>query len=241
MSVTDTKALGTPMGRRVLLGMMGAGAAGILFGSTAQRWVGDVLSPFTSSSGFGLGSILPAANRFRIYSITGAIPTTSPATYSLKVSGLCAKPYSLSLAELQGLPPSSLTKDFQCVTGWRVPSVHWRGVKLADIIDRAQPTSRATALRFVSFDGVYTESLTMDQARRNDMIVAYEFENKPLTTDHGGPVRLYAAPMYGYKSAKWLGGIELVDKVEPGYWEQRGYDVNAWVGHSNGRNDAPTS
>ena len=53
------------------------------------------------------------------------------------------------------------------------------------------------------------------------------------------PVRLYAAPMYGYKSLKWLGGIELTDTVVPGYWEVRGYDVDAWVGHSNGRADAP--
>jgi DMSO/TMAO reductase YedYZ molybdopterin-dependent catalytic subunit len=46
--------------------------------------------------------------------------------------------------------------------------------------------------------------------------------------------------MYGYKSCKWLGTIEVVDAVHPGYWERRGYDVDAWVGHSNGRNDAPT-
>lgn len=239
--MTAAKAQGVPVGRRVLLGMMGAGAVGILFGSSAQRLIGDALSPLTSNSGFGLGSILPAANRFRIYSVTGAIPRADPATYSLKISGLCAHPFSLSLAELQAMPATTLSKDFQCVTGWRVPSVHWQGVKLADLIDRAHPEAQAKALRFRSFDGVYTESLTLDQARRDDVIAAYQFEGKPLSADHGGPVRLYVAPMYGYKSAKWLSGIELVDKVEPGYWEQLGYAVNAWVGHSNGRNDIPTS
>jgi DMSO/TMAO reductase YedYZ molybdopterin-dependent catalytic subunit len=61
-----------------------------------------------------------------------------------------------------------------------------------------------------------------------------------VSRDHGGPVRLLVAPMYGYKSCKWLGTIEVVDAVHPGYWERRGYDVDAWVGHSNGRNDAPT-
>jgi DMSO/TMAO reductase YedYZ molybdopterin-dependent catalytic subunit len=54
-------------------------------------------------------------------------------------------------------------------------------------------------------------------------------------------VRLYVAPMYGYKSCKWLGGIELTSDVQPGYWENEGYDVDAWVGKSNGRDDAPTS
>ena len=54
-------------------------------------------------------------------------------------------------------------------------------------------------------------------------------------------MRLYVAPMYGYKSCKWLGAIQVADHVEPGYWEQEGYDVDAWVGQSNGRSDVPTS
>ena len=60
----------------------------------------------------------------------------------------------------------------------------------------------------------------------------------PVSREHGGPVRLYVAPMYGYKSLKWMSRIEVVDRVEPGYWETVGnYDVEGWVGHSNGRND----
>ena len=51
---------------------------------------------------------------------------------------------------------------------------------------------------------------------------------------------MYVAPMYGYKSAKWLEGIEVTRKVVPGYWEERGYDIDAWVGDSNGRNDERT-
>jgi DMSO/TMAO reductase YedYZ molybdopterin-dependent catalytic subunit len=70
-------------------------------------------------------------------------------------------------------------------------------------------------------------------------MIAYEMEGKPVTSDHGGPVRLYVAPMYGYKSCKWLDGIEVTDRVIPGYWEERGYDVDAWIGTSNGRDDEP--
>ena len=99
----------------------------------------------------------------------------------------------------------------------------------------------ATALAFHSFDGADTESLTLDQARRPDVIVAYEMLRAPVTREHGGPVRLYVAPMYGYKSLKWLGSIEVAADVRPGYWEQLGYDVDGWVGGSNGRDDAPTS
>ena len=94
--------------------------------------------------------------------------------------------------------------------------------------------------RFHSFDGAYTESLTLAQARRNDVIVAYQLEGSPLSDEHGGPVRLYVAPMYGYKSCKWLDHIELTKAVEEGYWEERGYDVDGWVGRSNGRDDRAT-
>ena len=70
-------------------------------------------------------------------------------------------------------------------------------------------------------------------------MVAYAMEDKPISQAHGGPVRLYVAPMYGYKSCKWLDGIKVVPKVEPGYWEDLGYDVDAWIGKSNGRSDSP--
>jgi DMSO/TMAO reductase YedYZ molybdopterin-dependent catalytic subunit len=112
---------------------------------------------------------------------------------------------------------------------------------LSTLLDLAKVKPEGKALHFTSFDGTYTESLTLDQARRPDVIVAYEMEGKPVSSDHGGPVRLYVAPMYGYKSCKWLDGIEVTDHVEQGYWEDEGYDVDGWVGSSNGRSDEPTS
>ena len=126
------------------------------------------------------------------------------------------------------------------MTGWRVDDVEWRGVKVRDVLDRAGVRSGATHLRIWSFDGAYTESLTMEQARRDDVLVAHEMLGAPVTQQHGGPVRLYVAPMYGYKSLKWLDRIEVIDHLDEGYWEERGYDVDAWVGRSNGRGDAPT-
>ena len=97
----------------------------------------------------------------------------------------------------------------------------------------------AVALAFDSYDGADTESLTLDQARLPDVIVAYRMLGAPITTEHGGPVRLYVAPMYGYKSLKWLSAIRVVDRVEPGFWEQNGYAVDGWVDGSNGRHDTP--
>jgi DMSO/TMAO reductase YedYZ molybdopterin-dependent catalytic subunit len=71
--------------------------------------------------------------------------------------------------------------------------------------------------------------------------VALTMFGNPVTHNHGGPVRLYVAPMYGYKSAKWLSGIEVTAEVEKGYWEHLGYDTDGWVGASNGRDDPKTS
>ena len=231
---------GTPIGRRVFFGLVGMGALGVLFGGKIEDWLSSAAAPVVAHDPTGLSSLLPLEG-FRYYSVTGDFPNRAPSAYSLKVNGLVEHPYTLSYDDLVALPPTMLTKDFQCVTGWRVHNVHWTGVKLRDLLDRAVVKPNGKALRFTSFDGEYTESLTLDQARRDDVIVAYSMQGKPLSSDHGGPARLYVAPMYGYKSCKWLDTIEVVDHVIPGYWEDNGYDVDGWVGHSNGRDDKPTS
>ena len=217
------------------------GAAGILVGKRVQSVFADIMAPIQAADPTGLTQLLPAAGGFRFYTITDSFPSIDPAAYRLHVTGLVDRPLTLTLDDLKAMPPTSLVKDFQCVTGWRVAAVHWTGVLLSHILDQAGVQTAGRALRFHSFDGADTESLTLDQARRSDVIVAYEMLGAPVTTDHGGPVRLYVAPMYGYKSLKWMDGIEVTSQVIPGYWEQNGYDVDGWIGGSNGRDDKPVS
>jgi DMSO/TMAO reductase YedYZ molybdopterin-dependent catalytic subunit len=239
MEELDQAALpGTPVGRRVFLGLLGLGGLGIVFGAKVQDVLERTVGPYISKDGTGLAALLPIG-RFRIYTVTGELPHRAKADYTLRVHGLVDSPFELTYAELLALPPTRLDKDFQCVTGWRVLDVTWKGVRLADLLDRAGVQGEATAVRFTSFDGAYTESLTLKQARRSDVIVAYQLEGDDISDAHGGPVRLYVAPMYGYKSIKWLEGIELTKQVHPGYWEELGYDVDAWIGKSNGRDDQP--
>jgi len=232
---------GRPVGRRIVLGMLGLGALGVAFGDKLQDIESAFLRPVEERDPTGLTSLIPAGNTFRFYSITADEPQRTPSDYTLTVDGLVERPATLSLADLNAMPQTALVKDFQCVTGLRVPGVHWSGVALPDLLDHVGVQKGATALQFTSFDGAYTESLTLSQARRRDVLVATQMLGGPVSKAHGGPVRLYVAPMYGYKSCKWLGGIKATSRVIPGFWENNGYDVDAWVGKSNGRSDAPTT
>jgi DMSO/TMAO reductase YedYZ molybdopterin-dependent catalytic subunit len=210
---------------------MGAlGAAGIIFGAKVQNALGDAF-------GGGLGGLLPGGNRFRIYTITNSYPKISESEYRLEVSGLVRNPQTLTLADLKAMPATSFVQAFQLVNGWTVSNVHWEGVKLSDVLDHAGVEEGAVALSFESYDGADTESLTLDQARLPDVIVAYRMLGAPVTTEHGGPVRLYVGPMFGYKSLKWLSAIRVVDQVIPGFWEQNGYPVNGWRDGSTGPTD----
>jgi DMSO/TMAO reductase YedYZ molybdopterin-dependent catalytic subunit len=229
--VVPTEPVASParvaVGRRVFLGIGALGALGVAFGSSVQSFLGGAV-------GTGLGGLLPFGDRFRIYSITGRYPTISRSKFRLEVSGLVERPTIFTLADLEAMPSTSFVKTFQCVTGWKVPDVAWEGVKLSDILTTVGVKPEAVALKFESYDGADTESLTLDQAHLPDVIVAYKMLGAPVTREHGGPVRLYVAPMFGYKSLKWLSAIRVVDRVEPGFWEENGYPTNGWLDGTTG-------
>jgi DMSO/TMAO reductase YedYZ molybdopterin-dependent catalytic subunit len=206
-----------------MLGMVGLGAVGIVVGARAQKSIAPVSS--------GISGILPGVGGFRYYSVVSSVKRIAPADYELEIDGLVKRPAKISYAELTSvLPQTHMVRNFQCVDGWRVENVAWSGVALPDLLDHVGVLPAAKALRISSFDGAYTDSLTLSQARRRDVIVATSMLGAPVTHDHGGPVRLYVAPMYGYKSVKWLSRIELVSAVEAGYWEKRGYEIDGWIG-----------
>jgi len=115
-----------------------------------------------------------------------------------------------------------------------VEDVRWGGVRFQHLLDLAQPLPAATAIRFVSLEQPYEDSLTLDQLRLPDAMLAYEMDAEPLARPHGAPVRVVLPEMYGYKGVKWVTRMELVSRQPEGYWEERGYDQDAWVGHSNG-------
>ncbi|MEW2630404.1 molybdopterin-dependent oxidoreductase [Streptomyces sp. NPDC048389] len=220
--------------------MLGLGAAGVAAAPSLQRGLEGFLGAAADKDPTGLTSLLPNGGGFRYYSVASSVPRRTAENYRLTVDGLVRHPATYSLADLRALPQTRVVRDVQCVTGWRVPDTPFEGVRLSDLLDAAGVRPTARAIRFTCFDGTYSESLTLTQARRDDVLVALRMQDKPVSHTHGGPVRLYVAPMYFYKSAKWLSGITVTEAVRPGYWEERGYDVDAWVGRSNGRTDSPT-
>ncbi|MFD5419087.1 molybdopterin-dependent oxidoreductase [Streptomyces sp. NPDC127069] len=220
--------------------MVGLGAAALATAPYVQGGFEAFLGAASEKDPTGLTGLLPNGGGFRYYSVAASVPERGPENYRLTVDGLVERPTTYTLDALQRLPQSRVVRDVQCVTGWRVPGTSFEGVPLARLLDAAGVRPEARAVRFSCFDGTYTESLTLPQARRDDVMVALRMQDEPMRHSHGGPVRLYVAPMYFYKSAKWLSGITVTRDVEPGYWERLGYDVDAWVGRSNGRDDAPT-
>ncbi|MFD7091838.1 molybdopterin-dependent oxidoreductase [Streptomyces sp. NPDC056730] len=220
--------------------MLGLGAAGLVTAPYLQRGLEAFLGSAADKDPTGLTGLLPNGGGFRYYSVTGSVPRKGPDTYRLTVGGLVDRPATYTLDALRALPQTRVVHDVQCVTGWRVPHTAFEGVRLSQLLDAAGVRPDAKAVRFTCFDGAYSESLTLQQARRADVMVALRMRDAPIEHAHGGPVRLYVAPMYFYKSAKWLSGISVTSDVRPGYWEERGYDVDAWVGRSNGRGDTPT-
>jgi DMSO/TMAO reductase YedYZ molybdopterin-dependent catalytic subunit len=217
------------MGRGLFVATVVGGLTSLAWGKNVWGHVSGVISPVAAD----IAPILPTQG-WRIYTISDHMPTFDPATWKLEVGGLVEKPVSIDYAQLRALPRADQVSVFHCVTGWTVNNVHWGGVRLKDVFDLVHPLPQAHAVQFVSAEVPYVEYLTMPQTQLHDVMLAYEMNAKPLPREHGAPVRLIIPDMYGYKSAKWLAGINLVPQEQLGYWEQNGYDQDAWVGRSNG-------
>jgi DMSO/TMAO reductase YedYZ molybdopterin-dependent catalytic subunit len=135
---------------------------------------------------------------------------------------------------LLAFPKAEQISTFHCVTGWTVTDVHWGGVRFRDLLAQAGPLPAAHAVHFISAEKPYQDYLTLADLALPDVMLAYEMDGRPLLQEHGAPVRVVIPDMYGYKNVKWVEQISLVREQGEGYWENLGYDVNAWVGNSNG-------
>lgn len=154
----------------------------------------------------------------------GIHPEFDPEEYQFKVWGEVEAPFELSWSELQKLPRVGLLADFHCVTRWSRLELKWEGVHAKEILRRARPKASAKAVMMHCMEG-YTTNLKLSDFDDDDVILADTLDGKPLPSEHGGPLRLIVPKLYGWKSAKFLNGLEFLREDTPGYWEERGYHM----------------
>ncbi|MDR6726612.1 hypothetical protein J2W91_005133 [Paenibacillus amylolyticus] len=175
-----------------------------------------------------------AEGHFRVYTVT-PIPSFTNENWSFRIDGLVERGQIWNWEQFVKLTRTVQVSDFHCVTGWSVYKNTWEGITLKQLLAQAGVKPEAHSVKFYSGDGVYTDAITLEQAQMDDIIIAVMHDGKPIPADLGGPVRLVIPQMYAYKSVKWLNRIELIDSEHIGYWEERGYDKDAWLPGSKTR------
>lgn len=179
------------------------------------------------------GTIEPDGERYR------RLARTRFVDWRLQVGGLVAHPATYSLAELRAMPARTQITRHDCVEGWSAIG-KWTGVPLSDLLMRANPKSEA---RYVVFhcvdtmdDGLpYYESIDLPDAFHPQTLLAYDLDDAPLPIANGAPLRLRVERQLGYKMAKYLMRIELVESYahiaggKGGYWEDQGYEWYAGI------------
>ena len=146
----------------------------------------------------------------------------------IEVSGFCANPRTFTWQELIALPKSIADARLTSVTRFSVRG-KWGGVKVADLLKAVQAGPETRYVRFWSHRMIYDTSIPIEVALRERTLLAYEFDGEFLDEDYGGPVRGFCPYLWGYKSAKSVVKIELMDRYVSGFWEQRGYPDDALI------------
>jgi DMSO/TMAO reductase YedYZ molybdopterin-dependent catalytic subunit len=150
----------------------------------------------------------------------GPTPHTPLASWDFSVVGKVDQPKRWTWDEFRALPHEPVTADIHCVTKWTKLDTHWEGVSLDTVLEGLEIAAEyVTAFS----DGGYTTNLPLDEVLGGQAWVVDAYEGQPLAPEHGGPARLLVPHLYFWKSAKWVRGLRLVEKDEPGFWESLGY------------------
>lgn len=169
--------------------------------------------------------IPPGQSRTRKWPVLDAsgTPMIDLANWRLDVFGLVENPISLSLPELMALPQIKVFSDFHCVTRWSRLGNLWEGVSTREIAERVQIKPEARFVLAHAYDNGWTTNLPLENFLAEDSLLTHTHDGQPISSQHGGPVRLMIPLLYAWKSAKWLRGIEFLSDDKAGYWEHGGY------------------
>ncbi len=156
----------------------------------------------------------------------GPVPEVDLATWNFRVFGEVERPLSWSHSELMAQPSVELIADIHCVTGWSRLDDGWTGVPIRHLLESVVPRPGAGYV-IAHCEHGYTTSLPLDVLDRDDVLLCYGWNRRPLSPDHGWPLRLLVPKRYFWKSAKWLRGLEFAGVNRLGFWEKRGYHDQA--------------
>ncbi len=154
----------------------------------------------------------------------GPTPRIALDKWEFEIRGLVKEPVKWSWQEFLKLPSQEFVVDISCVTKWTKLDTKWKGVSLDTLFEHVELDPRAHYLTAFSYGG-YTTNLPLPDVMNGKAFVAYDYDGKPLAPEHGGPARLVVPHLYLWKSAKWVRGLRLMERDEPGFWESAGYHI----------------
>jgi DMSO/TMAO reductase YedYZ molybdopterin-dependent catalytic subunit len=152
--------------------------------------------------------------------------------WKLVVNGLVKNPVEITFEEMLNLPRKDQVSDLHCVTGWSVYDIPWSGFHISTLYDLVEPAAEASHITLHSFKDVYSESIPVEDALSPQTMMAYGINGSTIPLPHGFPLRLVVPYKFGYKSAKYIYGIEFTDSARTGYWEADGYSYEGDVPES---------
>lgn len=177
----------------------------------------------------------------------GFKPKFDPDAWTFTVFGAVETPFKISWEQFQQLPRETRTFDLHCVTQWSKFDTLWEGVSLRTLINKGAITPKPDATHVIQIaDGGYTTNLPLSVALQENFLLATHYDGKPLTPEHGFPLRGVVGHIIGrneledvylWKGAKWLRSLKFTTKDEPGTWEVGGYhnEGNVWQEERWGR------
>ena len=154
----------------------------------------------------------------------GPTPRIGLDTWQFKIFGLVEQEITLDWQQFNDLPQVTLDAEFHCVTQWSKLQNTWEGILFTDVMKLVTPKPEAKYVMAHCYGG-YSTNVALDVLLDDDVLFAHSHDGAPLTPEHGGPMRLVVPKRYGWKSAKWVNGIEFMAEDEPGFWEMRGYHM----------------
>ena len=149
-------------------------------------------------------------------------PRLDPDRWTMSLDGSVANPHTWTWEDLHLLPQSQYRGDIHCVTTWSKLDTSFNGVSVDLLLDVAGPLPEASHVLATSTTG-YTTNLPLEHIRNGQAWIVWTHEGKPLSREHGGPVRLLVPHLYFWKSAKWVTRLTLLDHDQSGFWERNGY------------------